>query len=171
MQCQDVKNIVKCFLFRSFHARIKDVSFSSMSCRYFVRHQDIYICISKGHCKWVKPSTADRSKVRRLANCGRVASDPRHHTLAKKKTPLLHPSPTIQPAVIAPLSHTLSPERGGGQELSRCSHPAAAFLSLTFCFSFEDVLCSLFFFLFFIEKYYCSSLPSVCNLLIIPRLL
>lgn len=42
--------------------------------------------------------------------------------------------------------------RGGlTEELSRCSHPAAAFLSLSFSFFFffEDVLCSFFFLLFF----------------------
>lgn len=119
------------------------------------------------------------------------------HTGTRAKMPLFHPSPTIQPAVIPspptptrlflPLSHHtlfLSRWRGGGgvrspgavTVLSSCgifsfslSFLGVFFLSLLL---FEDVLCSFLFscFVFFEEKYYCSSLPSVCNLLIIPRL-
>lgn len=117
------------------------------------------------------------------------------HTGTRAKMPLFHPSPTIQPAVIPspppqPVSFSHSritlcffPDGGGRgvrspgavTVLSSCGifSFSLSFLGVFFSRSFSLKMYSVvFFFLFcfFEEKYYCSSLPSVCNLLIIPRL-
>lgn len=118
------------------------------------------------------------------------------HTGTRAKMPLFHPSPTIQPAVIPspppqPVSFSHSritlcffPDGGGRggvrspgavTVLSSCGifSFSLSFLGGFFSRSFSLKMYSVvFFFLFcfFEEKYYCSSLPSVCNLLIIPRL-
>lgn len=117
------------------------------------------------------------------------------HTGTRAKMPLFHPSPTIQPAVIPspppqPVSFSHSritlcffPDGGGeGGAQPRSCHGALILRHLLFFFIFLGFFFSrsfslkmysvVFFFLFcfFEEKYYCSSLPSVCNLLIIPRL-
>lgn len=131
-------------------------------------------------------------------NAGRPCGirSPKYHTqtpATRAKMPLFHPSPTIQPAVILspPLSPCLPPytltshfvsfqmEGEGGRLQPRSCHGALIPQQLFFSFlvffflpfslkMYSVVFFSLFF--FFREKYYCSSLPSVCNLLIIPRL-
>lgn len=109
----------------SFHSLIKRCPF--MSCRLnththsLVSIKIFIFFISSGHCKWVEPSTAGRSKVRccwRLGPCkiqlrgirptphshththSQSISHTLTHTGTRAKMPLFHPSPTIQPAVI-----------------------------------------------------------------------
>lgn len=120
---------------------------------------------------------------------------PQHRTLAPelRRHGFIHHQPSNPLSFRPPLSPSLTPHfvffqiegEGGREEGKRgereggANRGAVTVLSSCSSFSFfvffffEDVLCSFFFLLFFfflIEKYYCSSLPSVCNLLIIPRL-
>lgn len=92
-----------------------------------------------------------------------------------------HPNPSLSPTLA---SHFVSFQMEGGRGvrspgavtvLSSCGifSFSLSFLGFFFSRSFSLKMYSVvFFFLFcfFEEKYYCSSLPSVCNLLIIPRL-
>lgn len=128
MQCQDVKNIVKCcflFLFEKF------ISLAHQRCVLLIRvikvkshtlfwHQDIYIFISRvivNESNQAQQAGQRSDAAGDLTSCKlrpRGIGSPQHHTLAPElKTPLFHPSPTIQPAVIPSPSHSsLAPRFG-----------------------------------------------------------
>lgn len=177
MQCQDVKNIVKCCL--SFFiwkkkphkkphvTRPQRVPFHPCCCLASKIYLYFYL---KGHCKWVQASTAAGSEVRR---CWR----PRPRRLRRPTSQAgsarsFHQSPVSQSAVTPSPSHTtllLGCQEGrvGGSELSAALSSSSSFFLFFFPLKMYSVVS---FSCFLKEKSNCSSLPSVCNHLVIPRL-
>lgn len=125
---------------------------------HFVWHQDIYIFISR--VTVIESNQAQQAGHRwrlwRPAHCGRAASDlPTSHGSTRATTPLFHPSPTIQPAVIPSPSFSLSPitllffssyKQGGGEKRreGREGSPGAVTV-LSSCSSFFLFLVLVFF--------------------------